>query len=434
VSGPIAKVTAALGSAPRALFVRIAGRALSFLAVVALTRTLGVRAYGIYAYAIAWTTLLTVPTSIGLDNLLIRHISQYRAHRSFSFMRGLIHEADRVTVVFSLVVMAVFGLLSLALASGEYLSVLLVATPLILLQGLAQVDQSVLQGFRFTDLSLVPLFIAAPGALIVVVLVANAIGAAMDALAAVIATIVATAVAAVLARALRILRSPPEVRAAAPEHNSRSWRISLAPLAVVAIMTNISAQIDVILLGWFGDPTQVGRFQIAVRIAQGVSLVLIGINISLAPRIAHDSALGQLESARRAAISASRWALAFSLPLGLAIVVLRVPLFRLFGTDGSGLSLPLVILVCAQVANAAIGSVGVLLLMTGKATAVGEALVAGVALDAVLCVLLIPAYGPDGAAVASAADLLLWNGALTIVVWRIYGFSVSAFARTSTHA
>ncbi|MFT3865057.1 MAG: oligosaccharide flippase family protein [Solirubrobacterales bacterium] len=419
---------AAKSGASGPFLVRIGGRGLSFVLAVLLTRLLGVHGYGVYAYAIAWTTLLTVPTSIGLDRLLVQYVATYDAHGSLGLLRGLVRRGREATLGISLTVIIVMGAVVALAMDKTYAATMLLALPLIPLQGLVQVDQSVIQGLRHPELSLVPVYVVAPGALIVLLLTADLAGLDLDSVLAMGLGIAAVAAALTVAILLRRRYLAEMTVAAEAEHDMATWVHGLAPLAFVALVTTASSQIDIIMLGILGDASDVGRFQVTLRVAQLVSLVLAGVNTSLAPRLARFYALGERDRLRAAAVTASQHSLFYSLPVATILLVFHSWFFKIFGSGLSGLGTPLAILIGAELLNAAAGSVGTVLTMTGRGAMAGYAMLAALVLDGILCVALIPPLGLSGAAIASGADLILWNLALTVVVKVQMGFNATAFA------
>ena len=92
-------------------------------------------------------------------------------------------------------------------------------------------------------------------------------------------------------------------------------------------------------------------------------------------------------------------------------------LLAVFGSDFGRGRLALTILVLGQVVNVAAGHVGVLMTMTGHEKRVAATVGASAACNAVLNLILIPRFGIDGAAAATAISLVLWNG--VTLVWVI---------------
>ena len=100
-----------------------------------------------------------------------------------------------------------------------------------------------------------------------------------------------------------------------------------------------------------------------------------------------------------------------------------------FGGEFREACTPLVILSLGQLINAAAGSVGFILNMTGheRDTAVGVTIAAAV--NIVLNWLLIPRYQAVGAAWATGVSLMVWNVLLVYAVYRRTGLQSTALGR-----
>jgi O-antigen/teichoic acid export membrane protein len=120
-----------------------------------------------------------------------------------------------------------------------------------------------------------------------------------------------------------------------------------------------------------------------------------------------------------------------SAPIALVLIFGGHWFLLLFGHGFTGGHTPLTVLCVGQLANAAIGPVGFLLIMTGhgKEAAIGIGI--GVGANLLLSLLLIPLRGADGAAAASASSLIIWNTVLALFVRRRLSIAVTAFGRAN---
>jgi O-antigen/teichoic acid export membrane protein len=84
------------------------------------------------------------------------------------------------------------------------------------------------------------------------------------------------------------------------------------------------------------------------------------------------------------------------------------------------------ILSVGQIVNAATGSVGFLLAMTGRERVSMRILVASLALNVVANLALVPRYGMLGAAVGTTLAMTVWNVAMVVAVRRSLGVMPSA--------
>ena len=76
----------------------------SILASIVLARTMGVAEFGLYTWAIAVVTLLTVPAVLGADRLLVRDIAAYLAHGTPGLVRGLVRSASALVLIMSVTI------------------------------------------------------------------------------------------------------------------------------------------------------------------------------------------------------------------------------------------------------------------------------------------------------------------------------------------
>lgn len=99
-----------------------------------------------------------------------------------------------------------------------------------------------------------------------------------------------------------------------------------------------------------------------------------------------------------------------------------------FGSEFTSGSTALSILVFGQLVNAAAGSVGLLLVMTAHEREAAIGMGVGLSLNVLLNTLLIPLWGIEGAAGASATSMIVWNLWLAVRVHRRLGLDPSVLA------
>ena len=98
-----------------------------------------------------------------------------------------------------------------------------------------------------------------------------------------------------------------------------------------------------------------------------------------------------------------------------------------FGKEYVSSYVALTILTFGQLINAAIGSVGNLLNMTGHERDTMRAVAFAAAVNIVLNTVLIPSYSIEGATIATAITLTIWNLVLRRAVLRRLGIESMAF-------
>ena len=93
----------------------------------------------------------------------------------------------------------------------------------------------------------------------------------------------------------------------------------------------------------------------------------------------------------------------------------------LFGPEFTRGYWALAILTVGQLVNASVGSVGFLMSMTGHQREAARVFAGAAVLNVVLNASLIPLWGINGAAIATATTTIIWNVALALYVWRRLG-------------
>ena len=95
-------------------------------------------------------------------------------------------------------------------------------------------------------------------------------------------------------------------------------------------------------------------------------------------------------------------------------------LLSFFGTEFLIAKNTLLILLIGQIVNAMSGSVGFILQMTGREKVYQNILLLTLVINITLNIILIPKFGIEGAAIASAFSLLLWNLCSVFYIYRKY--------------
>lgn len=416
---------------------KVGGTALSFATGILLARALGPTDYGIYAYAMAVVTLLGVPAALGLPPLVVRQFAAYRQDGEWGLMRGLLRRANQgVAVVASaLTVAAGVGAWLLAdhLPPGGLVT-FFVALSMVPVLAFAAVRTAALQGLHHVVVAQLPEGLLRPGLFLVVAVAAwLALGTRFNAVYAMAVQAGATVVAFTIGYYLLARRRPPNLRRQTPYFRNREWGTALLPLMFVSGVHMMNVQVDVVMLGLFGAAHDVGIYRVASRGAEVVLFVLIAANLTAAPvfsRLYHRNEHRQLQ---RAVTMTTRLVTAFSLPMALVLILWGAPILQLlFGAAYVAAAPALAILTAGQLINAGVGSVGTLLNMTGHERASARAAILAGTLNIVLNASLIPRWGINGAAVATALSVVAWNLLLAAAVRKHLRINSTAFGRLGT--
>jgi O-antigen/teichoic acid export membrane protein len=214
-----------------------------------------------------------------------------------------------------------------------------------------------------------------------------------------------------------------------PSYSQRAWFAAMWPLALLAGLHAINSQVDLLMIGALGTIDQVGLYRVAVQGAALVVFTLHTVNLTVAPHIAQLHSANEIERLQKLVTSSARLALFGALPVAFIMVFFGKPVLQLiFGVDYVVGHAALAILTIGQLFNAAMGSVGLLLNMTGHERDTAKAVAVAVAINIPMNLVLIPVLGINGAALATSASLLVWNILLWRAVKRHLALSSTAFS------
>lgn len=412
---------------------KIFAAGLGFLASLLLARLLGAAGYGAYAYAQSWLTLLAVLATLGLDTLLVRNIAAYRARSDWSLMSGLLRQANRTVLATSIGLALLAATVAWFLRGHlepQMLPAFLVAMCSLPLVALIYLRQAAMRGLQRVVVGQLPETLIRPLLLIALIgCVYLSLGDDPGAAWAMGLNVAATAVAFLIGARLLRKALPQAATQAYPDYKRREWMRSALPLLILTGMGVTNAQVSTILLGTMQNAEVAGVYAVVTQAAGLITFILGAANVVMAPAIATMYAAGDTERLQRMVTKSARLVLLFSLPLALCLMLFGYWLLSFFGEEFVRGSTALAVLSLGYLANAATGSVGTLLTMTGYARDAAVVVGVSVVLNIVLNVFLIPGWGLEGAAAATATSMIVWNLLLAILAYRRLGIHASALGR-----
>jgi O-antigen/teichoic acid export membrane protein len=414
--------------------IRLANALLVLFNSMLLARILGVTGYGAYAYAVSWAALLSVAALLGLDVLVTREVSQYKAKSDWALLAGIERWSLWVSFLFALLLCLIGAVVAWRFRdrlSADTLGCLLVALTVLPIFTAMRLKQAVLWGLGKVVEAQLPQWLGVPSVFLLSIAVFYYALGLSSPVSAVGLRVLAIALAFVLAAVLLARRRRSEVKRARPRYRRREWLQGALPLLFVAFAVIINDQVSVVMLGSIVGPEPAGLYDVVRRGSGLVAFALAAVNMPLAPLFARLHARCDKKGLQSATTMGARLALFGSLCIGGALVLFSRPFLLLFGEAFIAGRMALFVLIIAQAINAGMGSVGYLLNMTGHewvaARGVGLAAILNVALNAGL----IPVWGVEGAAVASATSLVVWNALLSFQAYKRLGICTTVFGRIS---
>jgi O-antigen/teichoic acid export membrane protein len=413
------------------LVVQVVGAGLSYGSQVLLARLLGASDYGTYTYVFVWVTFVSLLAGLGFPAASVRFLPIYQMRQDWARVDGFMQSTSRFTFLTAILV-ALFAAASAfvlhATGSLAHPSVLALGGLLVpALAGSMLYTEFARAGNR-VGIAFIPALVARPA---LIGIGAAALYTARGGLAtsgALGATLIsAYAVLAVQYALTRHLFDRPRGEHQ-PVVELREWfGVGITLLAASAFIITLM-QVDIVIVGAFRGARDAGIYAAASKTATLVSFVIMAVNAAAAPQFASLWALGKVDELQRLVTKLAGLIFWPSLAISVGLAAVSGPLLGLFGSGFSEARPALLVLLVGQLINAAAGSVGYLLTLTGHHREATRAL----GLSAIACILLaaagVWAFGLVGAALGSTIGFLLWNGALYWLVVRKLGIHPSIFS------
>ena len=397
-----------------------------------LARFLGAAGYGSYAYAIAWLNLLIIPAVLGLEGLTTREVAVYHSQSQWGLMQGLLRWSNQVVGIMSIILVSasMFILWRWIPTSGSTLSVFGIAMLSLPFMAFARLRQSAMNALKGVVIGSIPESLIRP-IFIITLLVGSYIvfdGTVQVTWVMGIYT-VASGVAFIVGSYLLEIALPKECQQANAEYKPLAWFRGSLPMLFIGGMYIVNGQTDTIMLGAMKAPEAVGLYTVANRGSTIIGFVVQAFDAPLASVFASLYAEGNKRKLQNIVTKSCRMVLLATLPLTMVLIFLGHWFLLLFGEDFIQGKTVLTILCLGHMVNAFTGAVTMLLLMTGneRDTAIGVATSAVV--NIILNTILIPRWGVEGAATATAISMVLWNIILVISAYKRLGINSTIFGK-----
>jgi O-antigen/teichoic acid export membrane protein len=381
--------------------------AIGAASIVVTTRYLGASGYGQFALALAFVQMVGLLADLGLLTVVVREIS-----RRPEETERLVGNALTLRLALSLGVIALAGLLSLAMPYTEQVRVAILIAGVPLLLGLANTAiVAVFQArLRMERAAISDVAGRAAGFAALVAVAALDLG---------FYAVVATAGVGALVTLVvtwRLSRPLLRVRPAASLPVWRSLLQAAIPVGAALAVTEVYFRADTLIVSLFEDYEEVGFYALAYRVIELLGMLPAIVMTSVFPLLSRYLRENR-DLARRTLDATADLFVAFGVPLAAGGLVVAPQLVRLIGGDDfSGAADTLRILLFAGALAFVSGLFGMALIAGDRQRSALRLAVAALAFNVPLNFALVPSLGIDAAAaVAVASELLLVVGGGLVV-------------------
>lgn len=389
-----------------------------FFFKVYLSRVLGADALGIYSLGITTIGVLGIFLSFGYGNGLIRFISKYKATQNYNKLVSYLTNTSIINLCFVLPISFLFYFFPEIIADNtlktpklkEYIPLfglmMFVNSFLILaeqtIRGLQEVKKS----------TIINTFLRLPFKIGLVVVFFNW-GWRLE------GYIIAEVLGSVLAFIFLIIiikRLLPGLTDFKRDNfNNEEKKYSLNLLITNSVLA-LGRHGDKIVLVYFLSTFELGIYSVTLTIAAFIPLVLTSVNSIFSPIISQLYSQNKLKDLASYFQLSGRYIFLLSFPLMVFIFLFSKPIMSLFGNDFIQGSFLLSLIVIGQLINVSMGSVGLMLQMTGLEKPMRDISIVTSLISFLLYFVLISKWGLVGLGVVYIFNILLQNIACTYVL------------------
>ena len=401
-----------------AFIVKITGLGIAFFFNIYLARVLGVQGSGVYFLAFSAVSAATVIARCGMDNTLLRFVAVGAATNDWVAINGIVKKSlilvSSIALVLTMVIVILADWAALTIFNKPELgSVLRIMALSIFPFSLLMLFAEMLRALKLVLGSQVIQGLLVP---IINLLMLYALVAMLGLLAAPISYFISTAIAALLGWFLW-RKVTARTSSVAGDFSWKKIFDSCIPLYGIALLNEgFIKSFPYLLLGMFSTSVDVGIFGAAMRTSVLVGLMLVVVNIMVAPKMAELYQKKQYESLRELMRKSTLLMVLAAFPILFIFITFPSFVMSFFGESFRSGASVLMILAVGQAVNVICGPVGYFLIMTGQEKIMRKIAIISALVLAVGAIILIPQYGAMGAALASALTLITFNLIMALFV------------------
>ncbi|MBC8385414.1 MAG: polysaccharide biosynthesis C-terminal domain-containing protein, partial [Candidatus Cloacimonetes bacterium] len=162
-------------------------------------------------------------------------------------------------------------------------------------------------------------------------------------------------------------------------------------------------------MGIYLLPREIGIYNICLKLALMVSLSLTSLNMIFSPTLSGLFARREKKLVEKLYKTTTKWILTISLIAFGILILFSKPILSIFGPAFINGTNILILLVFGDLINSGVGSVGTILLMSGRSKLVLINTIGITIVTGIFCLFLIPRYGMLGAALSRTITVILAN-------------------------
>jgi len=385
---------------------------------------MGASDFGSITLAFTLINILSVFSVFGMEKLSLRYIQIHYADKSDNLIKEFIYKSQLICLFIGLTVIV------LAILTRNYFQIVDKVIPalainmvlcIFIVDALLRIQRGILQGLNEIVCSGIPDFIIRPMLFFASIYILVNITSYSNVPHVLECYLLVSIITLAISSYFIHVKHKPFIEHVAARNfflrlNHKTLLIESFFLMASEIVFLLNSNVDILMIsGLLGDKAT-GIYSLANRGAMLIAFIIGSIVIVKGAHIAKLHKQNNIKDMQSMVTILSRMMFLVTIIIVTIYYLLGDQLLGYFGAEYLDAKTSLLILSMSQLINAFTGGVGIILLMTGHSKFVVLTVSVSAVINIALNYLLIPLYNIEGAAIATAISVTVWNLVLMIYV------------------
>ncbi len=202
------------------------------------------------------------------------------------------------------------------------------------------------------------------------------------------------------------------------------------PMMLTEGMYLVIANSDTLMLAYYTNEKETGIYSISIGLVLMTTIIISAIQSFSAPKFSELYHTNKIKELKILAVQTSKLTFFTLMPIAIILIVFGEWLLKtVYGVEFVLGYHPMVIVVVAYIIKSSSGLVGIFLNMTGHEKVYSYIAFFSALLNILLNYILIPKYGLNGAAFATAISIVIWSLLSVIYIYKKFNFIIAYIPR-----
>jgi len=190
------------------------------------------------------------------------------------------------------------------------------------------------------------------------------------------------------------------------------------PMLMTSSMAYIINWVGVFILGIYNSESDIGVYNIAMKLSMLTNISLFAVNSIAAPKFAELFANKNMIGFNQTVYQSSKLIFFTTIPIILILLIFPTYLLGIFGDEYEKGKWVLIFLTIGQFINSISGSTGYILQMTGYQKIFQNIIFFSAVINIFMNIILVPSLGIFGASISSMICIIIWNFLSVFIIYK----------------